>query len=520
MTPQEFATTIRNKYPNGVALDGTSYAEMDDTELSRRIVEKYPVYKSKVQLDSYSSAGSVVGTLGGAVSELGSSVQEAVNERAGNIKEEFGKAVSSTEKVSDKQSARSALHTLGEGAGLVGDITFEGLKFLTPKFVEDLVGKGAEKVGETEVAQALATKYAELQEKHPEAMKDVESVINIASLIPVGKGTQVAGKGISKATSQVSRMTGEALDARRLARVGVAKNEIDEVVGSIVQGSKGDIARAKKALSTIDTTDVKTYADLKAKIDDGVEALATKVDENLEAAGESIGPLRIKDLNTRTRVGTTTVDQNFVDDALEQLDELYTKINDAPARVKIQDLKARMSEEGLSLKELNDLSRQYGREFKSKAFSKTGDALTSVNAQAFENTRKGIKNVVRSKIPDDATKMLDERMSEMLNTERLVGKMDEKVNALYQKAKKRGVFENIARKAADVVDIATLGTVSGFISRLLPSNVGLKVMNSIDLENALAKNLKKLDKLLRISDDKTLVDEVSKLLKENNAKTK
>ena len=45
-------------------------------------------------------------------------------------------------------------------------------------------------------------------------------------------------------------------------------------------------------------------------------------------------------------------------------------------------------------------------------------------------------------------------------------------------------------------------------------------MNSIDLENALAKNLKKLDKLLRISDDKTLVDEVSKLLKENNAKTK
>ena len=163
---------------------------------------------------------------------------------------------------------------------------------------------------------------------------------------------------------------------------------------------------------------------------------------------------------------------------------------------------------------MNDLARKYGREFGNKAFSKLGDPLTSVNAQAFENTRKGVKEAVRSQMPDDVAKTLDKSMSDLINTNRLVKKMEERVNALYQKAKKRGVLEQVARKAADIVNVATFGTISGFVSRLLPSNVGLKVLNSIDLEKALSKNLNKLDDLLKITDDKKLTNELIKFLKE------
>jgi len=502
MNSQEFAQSIRNKYPNGVSFDGISYSEMDDEELTRRVLKKYPAYQSQVQTE-------------GAIGEFVSGVKSSLQERGAKISEEYKKPVTKEEKIKTAISpglSRRGLRIAGQAAGAVGDIEMEVLKLIAPKFVEDFVAAAGEKVTETKVVQDFAKKYSELKEKHPEAMQDIEDVLNIAAVIPELKAAEAAIKGTTKAVKTISRVTGEVLDTHRLSRVANASDEIDTVVGKIVQGKTRDISKAKKALSTIDTTGVKTYSELGEKIDDGIEALAKKVDDSLEKA--DIGALKPKDLVTTTKVGSKTVKQKFVNDAINQLDELYKKIKDAPSLARIQELKTKLSKEGLTLKELNDLAREYGREFKNKAFSKVSqEPLTSVNAQAFENTRKGIKNVVRSKMPDDVTKMLDQRMSEMFNTSHLVRKMEEKVNSLYQRAKKRGILEKVSRKVADVVDAATFGTVSGFVSRLLPSNVGLKVMNSIDLENALSKNLKKLDKLLKVTNDKLLEDGIVKLLK-------
>lgn len=510
MSPQQFAESIRKKYPDAVATDGTSYADLNDEELTRRVIEKYPVYKSQVQFEP-----TVVGSPIEAIKDFGRGVADSFKRRTDAAADEQVRSIEG-----EVSPLRATLRTFGQGAGAVGDIGFEVIKLLAPKVVEDLTAKGVEKLGETEVVQSLNERYSKLKETHPEAMKDVEAVFNIGALIPAGKAAQLttkaAANATTKAASTVSKITGDALDARRVARIDQAKQEIDSVVGTIVQGKKGDLTQAKRALSTIDTRDVKSYQDLREKIDDGVEALASRLDEHLDTAGASIGPIKRNDLITETAVGKSSVKQSFVTDAIEQLDELYQVIKDAPALARIRDLRTKLSGEGLTLRELNDLAREYGREFGRKAFSKaTGDPLTSINAQAFENTRKGIKTIVRSKMPDDFAKMLDQRMGDLLNTNRLVKKMEEKVNSLYQRAKKRGVLEKAARRVADLVDVATFGTVSGFISRLLPSNVGLKVMNSIDLENALTKNVNRLEALLKITDDAKLVDEIAKFIRSN-----
>lgn len=501
---------IRSKYPEGISSDGIKYADMDDDELTRRVVTKYPVYEKQVQLDGDGDDSE------SPISEFGSGVKESLKERGGDIIGQFKDVATGKEKF----TPRTQLRVAGAATGAVGDVTFEALKLVTPKFIEDLAAKGMDKVGETEVAQALMTKYSELKEKHPEAMKDLEDVLNITSMIPIGKGATVAGKGVVKGVSKtgkvVSKITGEALEASRVSRIARATEEIDSVVGHIVQGDTKALSRAKRALSTIDTADVKTYADLKGKIDDGIEALAGKVDEKLEASGKTLGSLKSKDLVTTTKVGNSVVKQKFVEDAIDQLDELYTNIKDAPSQARMAAIREKLTKEGLTLKEVNDLAREYGREFGTKAFGKTGEALTSINAQAFENTRKGIKKVVRDKMPDDVTKMLDERISDLYNTNRYVAKMEEKVNALYQKVKKRGLLENISIKLADTVDVATFHTVSGFISRMLPKNVGNNVMNAINLEGALKANLKKLDKLLITTKDSTLTDGVAKIIKSNS----
>lgn len=648
MLTKDFAQSLRQKYPDGVANDGTLYSAMSDEDLVGRVVQKYPTYQS--QLEDFKGAeqakqdNAIIGNPIDAVKEFGSDVTKAFTERGTKIKEAI---VPQDEKglksIVEGGQSRQALRIGGQIGGLVGDLELSAVKLIAPKFAEDLALKGVKKIAETDFIKGVTQKYDEFKAKHPEAAQDLEDTVNIAALIPYVKGAQKVAEVGGKAVQKVSKITGEALEAGRVSRIANATKEIDSVVGSIVQGNTDDILKAKKALSTINTTGIKTYSELGGRIDDGIEALATKVDDMLEkqsgamanagkvdtqfvmnrsqrvqraaqvaqnqennlsymaknglykdtigkfanpdtkltvyraakgkievgdfvslteegakqylseGAGRKIYKTTVKakdlyntgtkidyvyspegtskllqdasklkpnQLVTATQVGNKLVKQNFVKDALDQLDELYVSIKDAPKRAEIANIKNKLNTEGLTLKEANDVSRLYGREFGSKAFSKMGDPLTSINAQAFENTRKGIKNVVRNLMPDETVKMLDQRMSDLYNTRRLVGKMEEKVSALYQKVKKRGLLEQIAMKTADVANTLTMNTVSGFISRLLPSNVGLKVMNSIDLEKALSDSLKKVNGLMRTTDDALLRDRIVKIMQKNASKVK
>lgn len=508
MTTEEFANKIRTKYPTGVTADGLNYADLSDEDLTRRIVTKYPVYES--QIDKPGLISKAVSSVKGAVGEFVSGTVNAIKTRgetAGKVLERGNRG--------EISAPQGMLRVAGEAAGAVGDVGFEALKLIAPKFVEDIAANAAGKIADTEIVQAAVSKYNDWQTAHPEAAQDLEAVFNIASLLPMEKAISGVAKVGGKTLGKVSKITGEVIDDVKAIRIASASSKIDGLVGKVVQGTPGDIAKAKKALASIDITGIKTYGDLKTRIDDVIEAIANKVDGILESAGQNIGTLKPKDLVTQTKVGNKIVKQNFVDDALNQLDELYTNIKDTPARAKIAEIKTRFKTEGITLKEANDIAREYSREFGNKAFNnKTGEALTSVNAQAFENTRKGIKNVVREKLPDGTTKMLDERMGNLINTSRLVGKMETKVNALWQRAKDRGILERISNKLAGIVDKVTFKTASGFVSRLLPSNVGLKTMNSIDLESVLSKNLSKIEKLLKTTDDKVLSDGITDLIKE------
>lgn len=512
MTTADFAKSLREKYPDGVTNDGISYSTMSDEDLVGRVVQKYPVYKS--QIDDLPNGG-ILESVGGAIKEFGTDIATSINERSSNIKDAvIPKDQEAAQKMAGGGVGRPILRVAGQIAAGIGDVEMAALKLVAPKFVEDLASKGINKLSNTEFVQTISEKIDQFKQAHPEASQDIEDITNILAIIPELKAGQALVKGGQKTVGAVSKVTGEALDAVRTARIAKASEEVDSVVGKIVQGSTKDIEKAKKALSSINTVGVKTYEDLGARLNDGIEALSNKVDDILEKEGATVGPLKADKLVTVTKVGEKEVKQNFVQDALNQMDEMYQSIKDAPGQARIADIKKKLESEGLTVKEVNDLSRDYNREFGKKAFSpKTGDALTSVNAQAYENTRKGIKNVARSFMPDDTVKMLDERMSDMFNTNRLVGKMEEKVNSLYQKAQKRGILEKIARGTADVVNAATFNTLSGFVSRLLPSNVGLKVMNSIDLENALSKNLSKIEKLLKTSNDSVLKDGILELVK-------
>lgn len=102
----------------------------------------------------------------------------------------------------------AGLQTLGAVAGGVGDIVGEGIKSsiqALPEKVKEPIKQGAVYILQTKVGQAGleaighgVEKYTEWKIANPNLAKDLESVVNIASLLPVGKGGQVVKEGVEQ----------------------------------------------------------------------------------------------------------------------------------------------------------------------------------------------------------------------------------------------------------------------------------------------------------------------------------
>ncbi len=325
-----------------------------------------------------------------------------------------------------------------------------------------------------------------------------------------GLGTAIGG-GIPLA------MGGQAQITKLLRKKSVeeVEKEVSDTVGKIIQGKIKDRPRALKVLEEIDTEGVKTFGELGGRIKEKSSAVLKELDKFLD---KQIGSYKVKDLTTKTVVKSkigkdVVVKQNFVSDALGQLKELYRKIKAPRELAEITILERKLKAQGLTVKEINNLSRMYGREFGKKAFSKvTKEPLTSINAQAYENTRKGLKSTARGKIRGDIPKTMDEKVSNMINTENLIAKMEEKVSQLNQRIEKRGLGEKLGRIGFNVIDIITGRTMSGFLrAGFIPRGGGLKTLNALDIEKNLNKNLKILEKLLKTTDDNTFIKGIKEM---------
>lgn len=286
---------------------------------------------------------------------------------------------------------------------------------------------------------------------------------------------------------------------------------IDKLVGTITQGTKHEISKAKQALRLIDTSAVKTYEELRELTTKGITALAQKQDQLLTDHGITHA---IGDLTQKIKVGSKEVAQNFVTDAVGQLKEFYKTSMDLENLARIGDLEERMMSGGITTKEINDLAREYGSQFAEKAFDKLGQPLTSVGKLAMENTRKGLKALARKYMPNKQSQALDAGMSNLYTLQRTAQKMEDKVQQLSNRVKERGLLEKIARHAGRGIDLLTGHAARGLLTSFIPSNVGNKVMNSLDLEAILRKNLKRVTKLLDEGTDDEIVNFLTETLKD------
>ena len=331
------------------------------------------------------------------------------------------------------------------------------------------------------------------------AAAGLEENKNVEGIVKSTAAGAALGTAVSAAGGAVKYLSDKRLDK--------LPDSAKTAVGQIVQGKTKDVEPAIRVLSQVETKGIKKYSDLSTRLDDNMKALNTAMDDVLSSDKTS---RTLDQLAETSTVGGKKVSENYVKKALDGLDELYSDSSDPKNAQRIKNLIEKSSTEGLTVKELNDIAKEYGTEFGNKAFGKTGEPRTSVNAVAYENVRKGVKDTLRNLLPDDKAKLIDKNLSEHINTKELVQKMEEKVNALSQKVSDRGLIEKVGRLTGKTVDVATGGFVKGALTSFIPSNVGKKVMNSLDLEKNLSKNLKLIEKADKLIGNETFVQSLKK----------
>lgn len=437
---------------------------------------------------------------------------------------------------------RTAFDTLGEGGMFVAKqfLTADQEEKIAQKFQSGLAAtlEATEDTAPREKVEQMIATYNVWAEENPEDAANVRDVSGImlslaeaaglkigstaarhaadAAADVIGTAARTAGDVTMQASRQIddglrvaARSAGEAVDTamegRRAAVVASQQNKVDEAVGRITQAGADERAKeqAKRALLELDTSNVKTYEDLNLAINDQITTLSRRVDQELDMFPEV---KTLDQLAKTTRVGDEVVSESPVRAALDGLEDAYTKTGEAANAARIRQLRTKAEADGLTLREVNELAREYGIEFRSRAFTKTGDIKTGFNAEAYENTRKSLKEVLRDQMPNDVTKSIDRRISDLYTTRDLTGKVEDRVAKLQQRIKNRTLAQKVGGSAAALVDLATFGSLRGFVARLMPSNMGNKAMNALEIQEELTKNLHELDRLLKIKGNKKFAD--------------
>lgn len=213
----------------------------------------------------------------------------------------------------------------------------------------------------------------------------------------------------------------------------------EEQVGKIIQGKTSDIPAAQRTFDALpsDTPPVAKMSpsDLSSSIDTNV--IQKNLGEVDTKFANDTTPHQMSDFEQTTGKGASAVKSNYVQQAIDQLKDFYTKTNDAQGLSDIKSMEEKANTEGLTSKELNDLSKEHGLTI--KAFNANGEAASGLTKQAAENTRAGVKttarNILSQSDPEGAAEVtrLDRETSDAIKTKNLLDKQVEKENVKVQK---------------------------------------------------------------------------------------
>jgi len=246
--------------------------------------------------------------------EKPSGLKENLSSRASNIKSDIKLAAQG-----EINPLQFGIRAAGETAGALGDILYQGMKAVAPGVMGGLE-KGIGKVAETEAVQNVYKKYADWAARNPEQARDLESTLNIASVLPVGKAGQLGGRVLKTG----AKGAGEAITAAKpvLGQALATGGALGERAGVRVMSASlpPTIEQASRKLSYKAANPLKERLSMAAK---GIEQAPKTVADVANKYG-LVGILR-SEVGTRAKRLSTDLFENQVKPALNNIAEKVTK---------------------------------------------------------------------------------------------------------------------------------------------------------------------------------------------------
>lgn len=196
MNQDEYIVSIKERFGDQATKDGQLIRDMNDDELLRRMLERYPGDRDKIiDLDESVAKDVALPEPTKETSQLQqrfANVANAAKTRFANQKSALGKSVEGEQGIGS-----GVLQAVGQGAGFLGDVAFEGAKALTPDVVKEPIKQALGAVASTAPVQGALEGYEAWKAQHPEAAANLEATTNIVTTIPgLGGGVKLAEKGV------------------------------------------------------------------------------------------------------------------------------------------------------------------------------------------------------------------------------------------------------------------------------------------------------------------------------------
>lgn len=271
------------------------------------------------------------------------------------------------------------------------------------------------------------------------------------------------------------------------------EQQVENIAGRILGGKKDIKPETIKAITELPIEQIKTQEGFKNAINTRIKNLAEKMDDFVTK-----NYTQADDVNKYTKsfnlADGQSITENPISNAVQDLAKFYNETGDTSSLAKVINLQQKISTGGITKQEINTLAREYGSEFKKKAFGVTGEPLTSLSAGRYENTREALKGAFREGLPKEIVDY-DKRMSGLYDARINVDKNIERVNSLKRVLKERGLLEKMSIGLFNFVDLLSFGSIKGISRGLVKSLVPDFAKNRLDaleVEGLLNKNLKKL----------------------------
>lgn len=324
--------------------------------------------------------------------------------------------------------------------------------------VKDKVAEVAAAILNSESGEKVQSMYNELDEGQKQELKDWASIIDWLSDLPLsflwGKAAKEWVKQTIKAwesefVKKWIKKIDDAIENRATSRLINSKatnvEELRRIANVIGQWETKDIDNSVKALKSIlgdyDSSNIKTFADLRKAWANRVSKLSKQVDDNLSKQTWKITLADQHIVNVDWKP-----EWRYIESAIEDLKDVYTKQRDPESLNKVIEFEKKVSWDGVSYKELNDFVREYWVEM--DAWNKKNELTTNAKVWT-EQTRWGIKKILQERMPDSEFRDIDAEIGSVSNFNKLVDKTVERVNNVEKQLRDKWILETVRSAWAD-----------------------------------------------------------------------